>query len=76
MTAHLRTDYIRVQDKESGVKFTMAAAALDPAEAKPLKGAPAVDENGAPLPPEFPEAPKSLSSQSNSGQTATTTEGA
>lgn len=75
MTAHLRTDYIRVEDKKSGVKFTMPASAHNPDEARLLKDA-AVDENGAPLPPEFPEAPKSLSSQSNSGQTATTKEGA
>lgn len=75
MTAHLRTDYVRVQDKKSGVIFTMAASAHDPAEADLVKAA-AVDENGAPLPPEFPEATESLSSQSISGQKATKKEGA
>ncbi len=75
MSAHLRNDWIRVQDKKSGGIFTIAASAHNPAEADLLKDAAAVDENGAPLPPEAPEAPKSLSSQS-SGQKATTKEGA
>lgn len=75
MTAHLRTDYIRVQDKTSGIHFTMAASAHDPAEADLIKDAAAVDVNGVPLPPEYPEAPESLSSQP-AGQKATKKEGA
>lgn len=74
MSAHLRTDWIRVQDTNSGAKLTIAESAFDPAEAERLKE-PAVDENGAPLPPEAPEALKSLSSKS-SGQKATDKEGA
>lgn len=75
MSAHLRNDWIRVQDKKSGGIFTIAASAHNPDEADVLKDVDAVDENGAPLPPESPEAPKSLSSKS-SGQKATDKEGA
>ena len=75
MSAHLRTDWIRVQDKKSGGIFTIAESAFDPNEVDRLKDAPAVDASGVPLPPEAPEATESLSSQS-SGQKATKKEGA
>lgn len=86
MTAHLRNDWIRVQDKKSKGIFTIAASAFSAEEVDRLENKAAVDENGAPLPPESAEpaaepeptpesAPKSLSSKS-SGQKATDKEGA
>lgn len=60
-------EYVRVKDKSTGHKFSVIASAFDPDAMQELKQD-AVDHVGDPLPPEF--ATESLSSSTNSGQSA------
>lgn len=60
--------FVRVTDLDTGHKVSIPASAVPHGNYRDLK-ADALDANGDPLPPEY-AAPKSLSSNPNSGQQA------